>query len=223
MGLPNATAIAELAQPIIRPHLVGWFDITGDPVRATTAPYTVTFSGTGDTDLDTYTFKGADDNDSDPQVVDLSPVRHKESGSDTLVVTLSGIITLDSTLLTALGTRSNWQGRDARLWMMLYDEANAVVGNVWNIYTGYMSAVSIGGSPEGQTISVSVESYLASLSEPSNRTLLSQKDYDSGDLSAEKSIAIANGTSALGNAGLPTVIPDVFGQGLHYNQYEQFR
>ena len=48
----DAAGVAELAKPLIRPFYVAWLDITGDVVRATTAPVSLTFSGTGDVDLD---------------------------------------------------------------------------------------------------------------------------------------------------------------------------
>ena len=78
-----------------------------------------------------------------------------------------------------------------------------------------MTALKHSGSAEGQQLSVTIESYLAVFSVASNRTYLDQERYDSGDLSAQAAIAIANGnyTGAItgrgngGNAGQYTELP----------------
>jgi hypothetical protein len=84
---------------------------------------------------------------------------------------------------------------------MLYDENLNRVGNVWRFYTGIMSTATIRPSPDNQSIEIQIESYLASLTQASNRTYLDQKQFDSGDLSADAAIAIANGTTGSGLAG----------------------
>ncbi len=206
---PDASAKAALSASLIHPCYVGWLDFVGDPLRVTTAPYSVTFASTGDAELDGFTFAALS-----PELINISQVTHRDQGSETVTASLSGIITLDDALLSLIATKSNWQGRTARLWLMMYDTAFNRVGNVWGYYTGYMSSVGIKGSPgtgteqPSQTVDISIESYLASFSEPSNRTYLDQTYYDPGDLSAEASIAIANGKSgaalsdSLGGAGM---------------------
>lgn len=193
---PDATASAALSSPILHPCWIGWFDFDGDPLRVTTAPNDVPFSGTGDAELDGFTFLSAD-----PSLVSISDVHHKEDGSETVTASLSGLPVLDADILNIIGDRTKWRGRAAALWLMLYDENLARVGNVWRFYTGTMSAVPIRPSTDSQTIEVQIESYLASLSQASNRTYLDQQQYDPGDLSADAAIAIANGTSGNGLAG----------------------
>jgi len=186
----DAAGIEELAKPLIRPFYVAWLDITGDVVRATTAPVSLTFSGTGDADLDGETFSAVD-----PTLIDVSEVVHKEGGSETVTVTLSGMLGIDSTLLNQIGTKSNWQGRTARLWLGFVTEHGAVV-SIASYYTGYMMTPRISGSPEMQTIALEIEGYLASMSEASGRTYLDQDYYDSADTSAASTVSNANGTSA---------------------------
>ena len=186
----DSAGVAELTKSVLRPFFVAWLDITGDVIRVTTAPVSLLFSGTGDTDLDGNTFSAVDHT-----FIDISEVVHKEGGSETVTCTLSGMMGVDSTLLNQIGTKSNWQGRTARLWLGFITEHGAVI-SVAPYYTGYMMTPRISGSPDMQTIALEIEGYLASMSEASGRTYLDQSYYDSADTSAASTISNANGTSA---------------------------
>ena len=188
MSGPDATATAALSSAVLHPCWVAWLDFAGDPVRVTTASYDVDFVGTGDPELDGFKFVA-----SNPDMISISDVHHQEAGSDTVIATLSGLISVDADTLNIIGNQALWRGRVAALWLMLYDGNLQRVGNVWRYYTGTMSTVGIKGSTESQTIEVSIESYLASLTQASNRTYLDQQSFDPGDLSAAAAIAIANG------------------------------
>jgi hypothetical protein len=192
---PNPAASAALGAAVLHPCYVGWLDFLGDPLRATTAPYAVTFSGTGDADLDGRTFDAVS-----PELVTVSEVHHRDQGSGTVTATLAGLVGPNTDLLNIIGDRSRWQGRTARLWVMLVDTQFARIGNIWSYYTGTMLRCGIRGSVEGQVIEVAIEGYLANFAEPSNRSYLDQASFDPGDLSAEAAIAIANGTSGAGLA-----------------------
>lgn len=196
MSGPDATAAAALSGSLLHPCFVGYLDFSGDPLRVTTAPYSVTFSSTGDTDLDGNTFDAMD-----PQIISVSEVQHKEDGSETVTASLSGLATVDTALLNIIGDTTLWRGRAASLWLMLYDTSYARVGNVWRFYTGRMMAAAHRGDSASQTIEITIESYLASLSQASNRSYLDQAYFDSGDLSAAASIAIANGNHNNGAGG----------------------
>lgn len=187
---PDATATAALGAAIVRPAVLCWLDILGDPVRATTWPAPLSISGTGDVDLDGYTFEAFD-----PTLVSISPVKHQDGGSDTVTASLSGLILPDSDLFDVIGDPANWRGRDARLWAAVYNEENVQQGAIWAYHTGKMTSLGIRGSSQGQIIEVSIETYLASIAPASNRTYLDQSYFDSGDESAKASIAIANGIS----------------------------
>ncbi len=198
MAGPDAIASAALDDAVVHPCFLGWLDFVGGVVRATTAPYGKTPSGTGDSDLDGYAFSAIS-----PELVSVSEVRHQEDGSETVTVTMAGLVGPNTALLNLVGDKTKWQGRDARLWIMLLDSSFAQIGNIWSYYTGRMISVGIKGSAQAQVIEITIESYLANFADPSGRTYLDQKSYDSGDLSAEAAIAIANGTP---NAATPGTI-----------------
>lgn len=183
-----------------------WLDVVGDPIRAADFFENVTFASTGDADLDGNTFTAVGSG-----VIDVGDVSNSDSGSDTLLVTLSGIDGIDTDLLDAIGDTSKWQGRTARLWFQIYDPTGVTAqGAIVPYYTGYMSKVSITAkpaddqsqTPASQTILLSIENYLAFSTQASNRSYLNQADYDAADTSASASIAAANGLrSASGGGG----------------------
>lgn len=190
MSRMDAAAATALNASVIRPVFLCYLDIVGDPLRATTGNQTITLTGTGDADLDGKTFDGID-----PTFVDIGSVKQKDGGSDSVTATLSGLIDLDTQLLNVVGNKANWQGRPARLWRIIRDEFGTQQGAIQSYYTGWMTALSIGGDPRSQTIELTIESYLSAYSAPSNRTYLDQQSFDPGDLSALAAIAIANGMS----------------------------
>jgi hypothetical protein len=196
MALPPV-ALAALDSGNIEPVLIVYLDVASDPVRAMDGPYSTTFSGTGDPDLDGHSFDAYG-----WLVTAVSPVSHSEGGSDTVTITLSGLIDVDSALMNAIGDRTRYKGRIARLWQGLVDETGAFFA-VWPLYTGYMMVPRFSIRPDGATIQLEIENYTAVLTDAPSRTYLSQADYDPGDLSAEASVAIFNGgsASALSGAG----------------------
>ena len=212
MSRPDATASAALDQQHIRPAFFCYLDIVGDPLRATTAGQSVKIVGSGDPDLDDHEFTALD-----PTIVDIGPVRSRDGGSDSVTAKLSGIVSLDADLLNLVGDRANWQGRTARLWRMIRNAAGEQQGVLQHYYTGWMTGLSIEGDPtRGQTINLTIQSYLAAYSQASNRTYMDQEVFDPGDLSARAAIAIANG-----NSGSPLTgnTPMVGGGGLTSAQF----
>lgn len=188
---PDSAAQSALGAPVRRPVTFAFLDLKGEPIRVTNAPYSFTFAGTGDEDLDGFTFDAVD-----PRVVSVGPVKAREGGTDTLTLQLSGLAGVDDELMTQIGDRSNWAGRDCRLWRAMLDPHDMTrIGAIWSFYTGYMSVPKITGDRTGQVINMSVESYLAFFGQASNRTYLDQQSYDPGDQSAALAIAIANGAS----------------------------
>lgn len=188
----SSTALASNFAPAFFIYL----NISGDPVRITTLGKDVTFASTGDADLDGFTFKAFDH-----RAIEIGDVANSDNGSDTLTVDLSGIVTIDTQLLTDIGTISLWQGRTCRLWFAVYDAAGVTQqGAIVPYYTGYMSSVSIMPSPKTQTIRLKVENYLAAFAHASNRSYLNQGDYDAADVSAAATISAANGAKHGGGA-----------------------
>lgn len=182
MTLPAASLTGT-----VRPFWVGYIDIDGDEVRVTTLPNHLLPTGTGDADLDGFTFESLP-----AAFVDITPVVHSVEGSDTVTATLSGIPGGDSSFLTALATPANWRGRVARLWRGLAD-ANFSPTIIEGYYTGYIMDCQFSGGPGGQTVSLTIENYLAVLSTARNRTYQDQAEHDPTDISAARIRAAANG------------------------------
>lgn len=202
MPLLDPTAEAAVAAPFARADFL-FLDIAGDPLRVTTHGKDVTFTGTGDADLDGFTFVSFGG-----QLLDISNVGNADSGSDTRTITLSGILDMDLTLLDDIGNKALWQGRTVRTWFQLYDPNGATAqGAIVQDYTGYMSKVSVPTAPDSQKIVLSAENYLAFTTQASNRSLLNQKDYDPSDTSAGATIACSNGLSRSTGATASTGVP----------------
>lgn len=206
----DATTQAALEAPILHWRMLLYADFQGDVLRATSGIYDKVISGTGDAELD-GSYLSLDHN-----LIEISPVKHNESGSDTVTVSLNGILAATeyvqdreesvieqrdadfirirgSSLLNILGDVTRWQGRTARLWFYVVDENENQVGSIIPYYTGYMDDITISGAPDGQRISLSIENYIVTLTGASNKGYLSQGQYDSGDNSAAATIAAANG------------------------------
>lgn len=193
--MSNLTPTLQTAieQPIVYARWVCYLDVVGDPLRATTGLYDKTFSGTGDPDLDgdTYVSYPSD-------LISVSEVTHDEAGSNQVSVSMSGLIVNNADFLNIIGNRSNWQGRTARLWWYVVDQNENQIGEVYSYYTGYMNDVTINGSPDSQTITLTIEHYLVTLSATTGKTYAMQKEYDAGDDSASRAISAANGANKSG-------------------------
>jgi uncharacterized membrane protein YgcG len=213
----DATTQAALEAPVVYWRALIYADIQGDVLRATSGLYDRTITASGDSELDgTYeSFAHS--------LIDIGPVRHNETGSDTVTVTLNGILTnvdpllqrdedpiydrwggnvlvRTSNLLNVIGDKTRWQGRAARLWFYCVNENEVQIGNIIPYYTGYMNDIVISGSPEQQNITLTIENYLASLAGAPSQTYMIQNVFDSGDLSASATLGAANGMGA-GGAG----------------------
>lgn len=187
--MPQMDSTAKAA--IAVDHAVAWFvfvDIVADPIRITTFGADVTFSGTGDANLDGSTFLAFD-----PRVIQIGEVANAEGGSDTLQIDISAATGVAADLMSEIIDVTKWRGRLVRLWFRVYDPTGATAqGAIVAYYTGYASSVTVLPSAKNQVIRLSVENYLASFNQASNRSYLSQKSYDSNDSSAEATLAAAN-------------------------------
>ena len=203
MSLPDSAHSAALDEQVIKPVWFAWLDIDGDPVWANTSGRNITPAGTGDPDLDGNEFIGISG-----ELVEVSSVKVKTSGSESVTAELSGIPGLDDDALALLADPSAYRGRDARLWRTIRNANNVQQGGYHAYYTGKMVALTHLSRGDEQVLRVTIESYLAVFSEASQRTYLDQDRYDPGDLSARASIAIANGNYTSAAAG-----PGVYGGG----------
>ena len=211
----DATTQAALEATVVNWRVLIYADFDGDVLRGTSGLYDKVISGSGDAELD-GTYDSFDHN-----MIQVSPVKHNEDGSDTVSISLGGLLVnagyiqdrfnnfiLDrdgafinsrgSDFLNLIGDKTRWQGRIARLWFYCVDQNENQVGSIIPYYTGYMNEVSVSGSSDSQLVALTIENYLVSLSGTQNKTYLIQNLYDSGDLSAETSIAAANGMAEAG-------------------------
>lgn len=188
MSRLDATAGAYVTNnQFIRPVNFIFMDFVGDQLRANDSGMTLVVSGQSSVDLN-GTYDGVTGD-----FAELSPIKIGAGGSDTVTAKLSGIKTLDDATLDIIGDESKWKGRICKVWRIVWDQNNAGQGAYEHYYTGYMVDVIIAGTPESQFIEISIENYMVAYVQPSNRTLLSQKDFDPGDLSGEATLSLANG------------------------------
>jgi len=206
----DSTTQTALEAPILQWRMLLYADFEGDVLRATSGIYDKVISGTGDAELD-GTYQSLDHN-----LIEISPVKHNENGSDTVQVALNGILAATefvqerdedvifqrdgtpirirgSSLLNILGDVTRWQGRTARLWFYIVDDDENQIGSIIPYYTGYMDDITIAGAPTSQRIALSIENYLVTLAGASNKNYLMQSQFDSGDNSAAATISAANG------------------------------
>jgi hypothetical protein len=212
----DATTQAALEAQVVNWRVMIYADFQGDVLRATSGLYDKVISGSGDAELDgTY-------DSFNHELINVSPVKHNETGSDTVSISLGGlVVNLDylrerdgdliytrseeliqarsSDFLNVIGDKTRWQGRTARLWFYCVDQNENQVGSIIPYYTGYMNEVGIAGAPDSQVVTLTIENYLVSIAGAQNKTYLIQNLYDAGDLSAEAAISAANGMAAAGS------------------------
>ena len=189
----DATTKAALEAQIVNWRVLIYADFVGDVLRGTSGLYDKTISASGDSELDgTYESFSHD-------LINVSPVKHNESGSDTVSISMSGLVVNNAAFLALIGDKANWQGRTARLWFYCVDENETQVGSIIPYYTGYMNELGISGGPDSQTVTLTIENYLVSLAGAQNKTYLIQNIFDAGDLSGAVSISAANGMAEAGS------------------------
>jgi hypothetical protein len=188
----DATTQAALEATVVNWRVLIYADFVGDVLRGTSGLYNKVISGSGDSELD-GTYEGFNHD-----LINVSSVKHNESGSDTVSISMSGLLVNNADFLAIIGDKTKWQGRTARLWFYCVDDNEGQIGSIIPYYTGYMNEVSISGSAESQTVTLTIENYLVSLAVSQNKTYLIQNIYDAGDLSGEASISAANGMAEVG-------------------------
>ena len=191
----DATTQAALEATVVNWRVLIYADFVGDVLRGTSGLYDKTISGSGDAELDgTYDSFNHD-------LINVSTVKHNESGSDTVSISMSGLVVNNADFLAIIGDKSKWQGRIARLWFYCVNENEGQVGSIIPYYTGYMNEVGISGSAQSQTVTLTIENYLTSIAGAQNKTYLIQNIFDAGDLSGEAAISAANGMAEAGSYG----------------------
>ena len=191
----DPTTQAALEGTVVNWRVLIYADFVGDVLRGTTGLYDKAISGSGDVELDgTYDSFNHD-------LINVSTVKHNESGSDTVSISMSGLVVNNADFLAIIGDKSKWQGRVARLWFYCVNENEGQVGSIIPYYTGYMNEVGITGDAQSQTVTLTIENYLTSIAGAQNKTYLIQNIFDAGDLSGEAAVSAANGMAEAGSYG----------------------
>lgn len=144
--LPAIAAAA--AEPVVRPVLLARLDFASGPVCLTSAPFDVTQNG------EVYTGVGT-----------LGGVSTVPEGAElqtySVALTLSGI----PPTLVQVALTDPAQGRDARLWLLLLDDAHQPVGSAVLLFRGRIDTMDV-ELGQTATITLSVQSRLADWDRP---------------------------------------------------------
>lgn len=187
----DATTQAALEATVVNRRVLIYADFVGDVLRGTSGIYDKTVSSS-DSELN-GTYESFSNN-----IIDVGAVSHNETGSDTVSISMGGLVVNNAAFLAIIGDKAKWQGRSARLWFYCVDQDEVQIGSIIPYYTGYMNDITIAGDANSQVVTLTIENYLVSLAGAQNKTLLQQKIFDSGDESGAASIAAANGLVGAG-------------------------
>lgn len=197
MGRPDSTAQGALGQRVTRPVWFLWLDFADGAIRATTLPHNVTLISS-DPELNGQAFGALE-----AKVQEFGQVHQQEGGSETVTISLSGQLLPNVDLMNKVANRTNWQGRGVKFWQGIVDENAVFTGNIWLYHAGWMSSLSMGGGAKMQTITLSIEGYLALFGRASQRTYMDQTLIDAGDLSPR--LITASSSPGSGSGGVPGV------------------
>lgn len=147
----TASMSTAISESVVRPVLIGRLAITGDPVTAWTGPGLFAPTGTGDAELDGFTF------DSVEGFVDVSSIKEDQGIGGPVTITAQAH-DLDSTLLRqVVRDKRTWRGQPAYLWLGLLDENSLVVSHPTRIKTGVMTSMEVKRGRDGASILVTLD------------------------------------------------------------------
>lgn len=149
-----------LTDRVIRPVLIGRLDIQTDPVAAWTGPGIFAPSGTGDTELDGYTFDGIEG------FIDISNIKEDQGIGGPVTLTATAHDLDDNLLRQLVRDKRTWRGQNAFLWLGLLDETANVISNPTRIKTGVMTSMEIQRRPDDSSVVVTIDQDLGNASSP---------------------------------------------------------
>lgn len=136
-----------LQAAVVRPVYIGFLDFDGDPLRAWTGPGIFAPTGTGDADLDGFTFGSA------AGIVQVSDFTENMGLSDEFRITMSAADDDLDPYAQLIANRAAFQGRKAVFWRaFLADDESGVQSYVDRMFAGVMVAAESmrGGGQPGQ-------------------------------------------------------------------------
>lgn len=148
----TTAASTALAQPIVRPVLIGRLAIVDDPVIAWSGPGVFAPTGTGDSALDGQTFLPL------APFVQLSEISENQGIGSPATLTVSGHDLDEDILLQVVNDKRLWRGQPAWLWLGLLNSDEAtVVADPIRIKTGVMVNMKVLRAAEGAVVEVTID------------------------------------------------------------------
>lgn len=143
MPLADVLAAAE-----VRPVTVGFLDIHTDPVRGWTGPGTFAPTGTGDTDLDGFTFSSVEG------AVEISDfIDNQDIGGEVTVSYAAGEMADEEVFQQLIVDRRAWFGRRAKFWrFFLAADEGSVGSEFYTLFNGVMVGAGISRQAGGPSV-----------------------------------------------------------------------
>lgn len=188
-------ALADvLAAAVVRPVTVGWLNFASDPIYGWTGHGALAPTGTGDADLDGFTFleiEGA---------VELSEVQHDRGMGGPITITFAaGEMASEPAVLQLVADRRAFLGRRAKLWrMFLAADESAVLPEFYVLYNGVMvSAETVRQPGQPALLRITCDQDLQKAQTPPVRWIDHQQWYPT-DTASSFINSLARGGSATG-------------------------
>ena len=151
----TAGMVSGFTAGVIRPVLIGRFDIVSDPLTAWTGPGTLAPSGTGDAQLNGQVFVNV------APFIELSDVQEDQGIGGPVQITVSGHDLDEDLLRQVVRDQRVWRGQPAYLWIGLLnaDEATVISDPVRN-KTGVMTNMMVNRQRETAEVVVTIDADL---------------------------------------------------------------
>ena len=148
----TAGMVTGLEAGVVRPVLIGRFDILTDPLVAWTGPGTFAPAATGDPALDGQIFLGM------APYIELSNVVEDQGIGGPTTIVISGHDLDEELLQQIVRDRRQWRGRSAWLWLgLLNADESTVVANPVRMKTGVMTQMVVTRDSESATVAVTID------------------------------------------------------------------
>jgi hypothetical protein len=192
----DATVLKALGEAGIVTAYLFRLDFLSDTACMWTGAGSITVVASGDSLLDNMTF----DSIAEGNVVQIGDNAFGAEGSETFQMSVAIPTSPPAALAAAQVFPSEYRGRSATIWRgLLIRDVNPLSQPIWvfrRIRSGAMDEVSISNDGTTHTLTLSIESHAASVSQSTNASYLDQPRYDPADTSQAYAVSIANGGQA---------------------------
>lgn len=188
-----------LAAPVIRPVLIAYLDISGDPISMWTGAGTFMPTGSGDSVLNGKTFYP------DQSFVSVTDIVEDQGIGGAVTITLKANDLDEDALRQMCRDRAAWRGREAHLWLgLLNTDLQSVYADPVRIKTGVMTSISVTRSYGEVSIQIVVDVDIQNARSAPFR-LLDHQRIHSGDTFSSFMIELANKPSGLERASATSI------------------